>query len=81
MRPAIQVTRLEPPVEMEAKLVSFVLRFVGEESSGEPENRATAWYSVIRHVQSDTERRLTRWEDIVAFINQYVDLGQEPPHD
>ena len=34
--PHPQVTRLESPVEMEAKLVSFVLRFVCEESSDDP---------------------------------------------
>lgn len=66
---------------MEAKLVSFVLRFVYEEAAGEQPNRATEWYSVIRHVQSDTELHLTRWEDIVAFISRYVDLGQDPPHE
>lgn len=66
---------------MEAKLVSFVLRFVYEEAAGDPDQRATSWYSVIRHVQSDTERHLTRWEDIVAFINQYVDLSKDAPHD
>jgi hypothetical protein len=32
-------------------------------------------------VQSDTERHLTRWEDIVAFIGQYVDLSKEAAHE
>jgi hypothetical protein len=66
---------------MEAKLVSFVLRFVCEGSANDPDTRPTEWYGVIRHVQSDTELRLSRWEDIVAFISRYVDLGQDPPHD
>jgi hypothetical protein len=65
----------------EAKLVSFVLRFVYEESPDEPHAQAPGWYSVVRHVQSDTERHLTRWEDIVAFIGQYVDLNKEPAHE
>jgi hypothetical protein len=65
----------------EAKLVSFVLRFVYEESPDEPDAPGPGWYSVVRHVQSDTERHLTRWEDVVAFIGQYVDLNKEPAHE
>jgi hypothetical protein len=65
----------------EAKLVSFVLRFVYEEAPDEPDAPAPGWYSVVRHVQSDTERHLTRWEDIVAFIGQYVDLDKDPAHE
>ena len=65
----------------EAKLVSFVLRFVYEEAPEDPTAPAPGWYSVVRHVQSDTERHLTRWEDIVAFIGQYVDLTKDPAHE
>jgi hypothetical protein len=71
-------------VNPEAKLVSFVLRFVVEEpdgGSGPAGAPPPDWYSVIRHVQSDTERHFTRWEDIVAFIAQYVDLTVEVKHD
>ena len=68
-------------MELEPKLVSFVLRFVAEESAADPAGRATGWYSVIRHVQSDTEQHLTRWEDIVAFIAEYVDLNRDAQHD
>jgi hypothetical protein len=65
----------------ESKLVSFVLRFVYEEGAEEPAIPASGWYSVVRHVQSDTERHLTRWEDIVAFIGQYVDLSKDAAHE
>ncbi len=65
----------------ESKLVSFVLRFVYEEGADEPSTPPPGWYSVVRHVQSDTERHLTRWEDITAFIGQYVDLSKEPAHE
>lgn len=63
-------------------MVSFVLRFVCEEPSGEEAQAdgrpapGVNWHGVIRHVQSNTERRFARWEDAVAFIAQYVDVGQ-----
>ncbi len=60
----------------EAKVTSFVLRFVHEDPPPHTNGRETDWYSVVRHVQSDTERRFTRWEDLVAFIGQYVDLSK-----
>ena len=59
-----------------AKVVSFVVRFVYEEPAGKPEDRAIDWYAVIRHVQLDTEQRFVRWEEVVAFISQYVNLQQ-----
>jgi hypothetical protein len=68
-------------VNPEAKVVSFVLRFVYEEPAADPAQPAADWYSVIRHVQSDTERHLTRWEDIQAFIAQYVALDKEARHE
>jgi hypothetical protein len=65
----------------EAKLVSFVLRFVYEDDTDAADGPPPGWYSVVRHVQSDTERHLTRWEDIVAFIAQYVDLNKDAAHE
>jgi hypothetical protein len=65
----------------EAKSVSFVLRFVYEEPLGEVERLAGTWYSVVRHVQSNTERHFTRWDDVVAFIEDYVNLNRESGHD
>ena len=65
----------------EAKSVSFVLRFVYEEPPGEAESRAGNWYSVVRHVQSNTERHFTRWDDVVAFIAHYVNLDHESIHE
>jgi len=65
----------------EAKSVSFVLRFVYEEPPGDGERRAGPWYSVVRHVQSNTERHFTRWDDVVAFIEDYVNLDRESRHE
>jgi hypothetical protein len=65
----------------EASTVSFVVRFVYEAAAGAPDAPAVGWYSVIRHVQSNTERRLTRWADVVAFMEQYVNLEQSAAHE
>ncbi len=71
------------PVPVEAyvaagsNIVSFVLRFVCEEPFGESEDLTVARYGVVRHVQSDTERHLTSWDEIVAFIEQYVGLSKD----
>lgn len=64
----------------EPKLVSFVLRFVYDEPSegatlGEPGTHG--WYGIVRHVQSNSERHFTSWEDVSAFVAQYVDLRKE----
>jgi hypothetical protein len=67
----------------EPKLVSFVLRFVYDEPSdaaapGEHgEHGAQGWYGIVRHVQSNSERHFTSWEDVSAFVAQYVDLRKE----
>ncbi len=63
-------------MDQEAKVTSFVVRFVYEEPHDQPNEGAGHWYSVVRHVQSDTERRFTRWEDVVLFLQQYVDLSK-----
>ena len=65
----------------EAKPISFVLRFVYEEPPGEVEHRAGHWYSVVRHVQSNTERHFTRWDDVVAVLEAYVNLGRGSGHE
>jgi hypothetical protein len=64
-------------------IVSFVVRFVCEGTFGttidgdaQPAAPAASWHGTIRHVQSNTERRFARWEDAVAFIAQYIDIGQ-----
>ncbi len=36
----------------------------------------TGWYGVIRHVQTNEERRFTHWSEAVAFIERHVDLGE-----
>ncbi len=65
----------------EAKVVSFVVRFVYEEAEDAPPGPAAGWHGSIRHVQSDAELRASRWEEIVAFIARYVNLEQEDAHE
>ncbi|HMA35776.1 MAG TPA: hypothetical protein VKY74_15025 [Chloroflexia bacterium] len=67
-------------MQPEAHTVSFVLRFVYEEPPGADPAPAATWYSVVRHVQSNTERRFTRWEDVVAFLAQFIDLQRDGGH-
>ena len=64
-------TQLEPPVSGENSLDSFVLRFVRE---ADDVSRPTAWYGVIRHVQSNRERAFNHWTDAVSFINEFVNI-------
>ena len=64
----------------EPKLVSFVLRFVYDEASegATPGEQGThGWYGIVRHVQTNSERHFTSWEDVSAFVAQYVDLRKE----
>ncbi len=68
---------LEPRAASEISLVSFVLRFVCDEPAAEAARPATHWYGVIRHVQSNAERRFTDWDEAVAFIAQYVSVARE----
>lgn len=74
-------------MNQEAKVTSFVVRFVYEEPHEEAAQIAqvqqaaqitqiTQWYSVVRHVQSDTERHFTSWRDMVLFFEQYIDLSK-----
>jgi hypothetical protein len=61
----------------EARIVSFVLRFVYDADGGSDAEDGPArghWYSVVRHVQSDEERRFASWGDIEGFIGSYVEL-------
>jgi hypothetical protein len=76
------------PAASEPNLDSFVLRFVrngepasgGESAQGAVASGAGAhsggWHGVIRHVQSNRERAFSRWGDAVAFICQFVDVGE-----
>ena len=64
----------------EPKLVSFVLRFVYDEGPGSAvpaQPGAQGWYGIVRHVQTNSERHFTSWEDVSAFVAQYVDLRKE----
>jgi hypothetical protein len=34
------------------------------------------WRGVIRHVQSNKEKRFTRMEDAVSFMHEFLDLSE-----
>lgn len=63
-------------MSQDPKVISFVVRFVFEEPTGDPVEAAGHWYSVVRQVQSDSERHFTSWEEIVSFFQKYVDLSK-----
>lgn len=54
-------------------LTSFVVRFVQTEAN------PADWHGLIRHIQSNTERAFTRWEDAQAFMGQYINLHPAHP--
>jgi hypothetical protein len=64
----------------QTSLVSFVLRFVLDEPPSHSAMRSRPrWHGVIQHVQTNDEMHFARWEEAVAFIEQYVDLTPLPP--
>lgn len=65
-----------PPGDSEVRLVSFVVRFVCEAPAAQAPQPATHWHGVIRHVQSNLERRFTVWNEAVDFIAEYVGLNR-----
>ena len=65
----------------EAKVESFVIRFIFADPAADAPDTPGRWYSVVRHVQSDSERHCTDWQDVAAFVAQYVDLEQERTHE
>jgi hypothetical protein len=65
-----------PQGESDVRLVSFVVRFVCEAPAAQAPQPATDWRGVIRHVQSNLERRFTVWDEAVAFIAEYVGLNR-----
>jgi hypothetical protein len=44
-----------------------------DEGAGAPRK---SWYGLIRHVQTNEERRFAHWSEAVAFIERHVDLGE-----
>ncbi len=67
---------------MSQDVVSFVLRFVREESNGQP----ARWRGVIKHVQSNNSADFARFNDALRFMQSHVDdairqsfAGDEPP--
>ena len=60
----------------ETNLISFVLRFVCDQPSGQAPLPATRWHGVVRHVQSNQELHFSRWADAVAFIERFAQLDQ-----
>ncbi len=62
------------PTSTDIQVASFLIRFVYEAAAdGQP---TQGWHGVVRHVQSNAERHFTRWEDAVAFVSAYVELGR-----
>ncbi len=62
-------------MESDANLTSFVLRFVSDQTTDD--QAAVAWHGVIRHVQTNQERAFTRWSEVEAFIQQYIELKED----
>ncbi len=54
---------------MNQDVVSFVLRFIREESNGHP----ARWRGVIKHVQSDQSADFSAFSDALAFMQTHVD--------
>ncbi|MBN1965869.1 MAG: hypothetical protein JW910_14550 [Anaerolineae bacterium] len=54
---------------MNQDVVSFVLRFVREESDGQP----ARWRGVIKHVQSDHSADFALFSDALKFMQSHVD--------
>ena len=54
---------------MNNDVVSFMLRFVREESNGQP----ARWRGVIKHVQSDNSADFARFNDALQFMQEHVD--------
>jgi hypothetical protein len=66
----ITITADEPPeLVMNQEVVSFVLRFVREESNGQP----ARWRGVIKHVQSDNTADFAHFNDALRFMQSQVD--------
>jgi hypothetical protein len=51
---------------------SFMIRFIQEAHA--TEQTSLPYRGFIRHIQTDSEISFTRWEDAIAFIQQYVPL-------
>ncbi|GAB4411605.1 MAG: hypothetical protein Kow00106_05890 [Anaerolineae bacterium] len=54
---------------MNQEVVSFVLRFIREESDGHP----ARWRGVIKHVQSDQTADFAAFSDALTFMQAHVD--------
>jgi hypothetical protein len=54
---------------MNQEVVSFVLRFIREESNGQP----ARWRGVIKHVQSDHTADFAHFGDALQFMQAQVD--------
>ena len=57
----------------ETSVVSFIVRFIQEETD-EPQPTPHPWRGLIRHVQTDQERRFTHIEEALQFMGQFVDI-------
>ena len=56
-------------------VVSFVVRFVQKTTTlAGTDPSEGAWHGVVKHVQSNEERRFSRLADALAFMAKYVNL-------
>ena len=53
-------------------ILSFVIRFVIEASSDQ--RSGLPYRGTVRHIQADEEIAFSNWEEVVAFIQDYVPL-------
>lgn len=64
----------------QTNVASFVLRFVQESPTDRDiPSPQTDWHAVIKHIQTNREKRFTCSVDALAFIANYVNLGQFAP--
>lgn len=61
----------------ETTVNSFVLRFVQEKPRLADTGTDNTWRGVIRHVQSNHEKRFTRMEDAVSFMAEFLNLSED----
>jgi len=53
--------------------ISFVVRMTKEPRDIEVQDSTGAWRGLVQHIQSGSERRFLRLEDLFEFIESYVE--------
>jgi hypothetical protein len=63
----------------ETNVASFIVRFVQETAPDDVNDSPDAnWRGSIKHIQTNSEQRFTRFAEAVAFIANYVSLDESP---